>query len=265
MGRRISMARVLVGLGMVFAACGMFGQPAVPAPAFEVASIRPNASASGNSSTHWSKGQISMENVSLKQCIEVAFDVKDYSLSGPSWLDNVRFDLLAKPPSGSPPGRSPGFLPPDFQAMLQTPLADRFKLAVHRETKVLSAYALLVDKRGPKIQPVEAGPSGTSSGRGLLTGKSVSMARFADILSANLDRPVKDMTDLQGVFNIKLTWTPDEPPAELGERRTTLDNPAAAPSLFAAVQEQLGLRIEARKLPVEVLVVDHAEKVPADN
>jgi uncharacterized protein (TIGR03435 family) len=252
------MTRVLVGAGVVFAACGMFGQSTTAPKAFEVASIKPNTSGTGNSSTHTSKGQIRMENVSLKQCIETAFDVKDYSLSGPSWLDNARFDILAKPPSASTPWSGFG-LPPDFRAMLQALLADRFKLAVHRETRVVSAYALVTDKKGAKIQPVEeAGPSGMSSGRGLLAGTRVSMAQFADLLSGNLDRPVKDLTETKGVFDIKLRWTPDETqPAES-------DNPAAA-SLFAAVQEQLGLRLEARKLPIEILVVDHVEKVPTEN
>jgi uncharacterized protein (TIGR03435 family) len=240
----------------------MFGQSTAPAPAFEVASIKPNPSASGSSSMHWGGGQIRMVNVSLKQCIETAFDVKDYSLSGPSWLDTVNFDIVAKPPSGSA-SRSTFGLPPDFKLMLQSLLVDRFKLAVHREPRTLSAYALLVDKKGAKIQPVEAGPSGTSSGRGLLKGTSVSMAQFADMLSSNLDRPVRDLTELAGVFNIKLTWTPDDESAD-GQRRATLDSPAAT-SLFAAVQEQLGLRLEGRKLPIEVLVVDHMERVPTEN
>jgi len=201
-----------------------------------------------------------MENVSLKQCIETAFDVKDYSLSGPSWLDSVRFDILAKPPAASMPSESTAALPPDFNGMLRTLLVDRFKLEFHRETKVLSAYALTVDKKGSKVQPVEGkdGRGGWGSGRGQIDVHGLTMAGFADVLSANLDRPVKDLTDLKGVFEFKLKWIPgDTVSAET-------DNPAAA-SLFAAVQEQLGLKLEARKLAIEILVIDHVEKVPTEN
>src|SRR5579872_4810267 len=110
------MTRILMGAGIVLTACGIFGQTSAPAPAFEVASIKPNLSNDPGSSTRASKGQIWMENVTLKYCIERAFDVKDYSLSGPSWLDTVRFDIVAKPPAASVPTGS--YLPPDFNAML---------------------------------------------------------------------------------------------------------------------------------------------------
>jgi uncharacterized protein (TIGR03435 family) len=252
------MKRVLMGAGMVFTACGMFGQPTVPAKAFEVASIKLNTSDSGDSSTSSGNGRITMTNVSLKQCIETAFAVKDSSFSGPSWLDSVKLDIVAKAPADStPPG--PGSPLSDFPAMLQTLLADRFKLQVHRETKVLSGYALIVDKKGLKIQPahpVEEGRSTTSSGRGQLSATGVSLEEFADLLSSSLDRPVKDLTEIHDVFDLKLKWTPDG--------TLPADSPTAT-SLFAAVQEQLGLRLEARKLPIEILVVDHAEKVPTEN
>jgi uncharacterized protein (TIGR03435 family) len=252
MAGRISMTRILVAAEMLFTACIMFGQPAAPAKAFEVVSVKPNASGDPGSSTHSSKGQIRMENVSLKQCIERAFNVKDYSLSGPSWLDSVRFDIMAKPPAG--------YKPDDVPPMLQTLLVERFQLAVHRESKVLPAYALLVDKKGPKVQPVEEkdGKAGWGSGRGLIDVHSLTMAGFSDVLSADLDRPVADLTDLKGVFEFKLRWTPDE------TQPTSPDVPTAT-SLFAAVQEQLGLRLEARKLPIEILVIDHVEKVPTEN
>jgi uncharacterized protein (TIGR03435 family) len=244
------MKRILVAAGMFFTACGMFGQTA-PVKAFEVASIKPNVSDSGESSTHPSKGQIRMENVSLKHCIETAFNVKDYSLSGPSWLDSVRFDILAKPPAG--------YNPSDVPPMLQTLLVQRFQLAFHRESKILSSYALLIDKKGAKIQPVEGknGPGGWGSGRGSVDVHGLTMDGFADVLSANLDRPVKDLTELKGVFEFKLKWTTDETPL-------ATDNQTAT-SLFAAVQEQLGLKLEASKLPIEILVIDHIEKVPTEN
>jgi uncharacterized protein (TIGR03435 family) len=222
-----------------------FGQSA-----FEVASIKPNVSGSGHSSTNTSKGGVTMRNVSLKQCIEMAYDVKDYALSGPDWLGSEKFDIVAKPPSDTPEDQ--------FGPMLQSLLADRFKMTVHRESKTLSAYALVVGKNGPQLQKAEAGEGSHmnndgNNGKSKLTGQRVSMPRLADFLSRQLDRPVIDMTELPGVFDLKLEWA--------DERQAT----AEGPSLFTALQEQLGLKLEARKLPVEILVVDHVAKVPTEN
>ncbi len=227
-------------------ACAVQDRPA----SFEVASVKLNTSGSGNSSTHTSKSQFFMENVTLRQTIETAFDVKDYSLSGPPWLDSVRFDVVAKLPPGAEFSQ--------IKPMLQTLLAERFQLSAHREPRTMSAFALVVDKKGSKLQAVEPGIPGTTTGRGMLRGKSVSMAQFADMLSSRLDRPVKDLTALAGVFNIQLEWTPDEVAAVDSDE-------AAGPSIFAAIQAQLGLKLEARKLPVDVLVIDHLEKVPTEN
>jgi uncharacterized protein (TIGR03435 family) len=116
----------------------------------------------------------------------------------------------------------------------------------------------VVDKKGTKLQPAEPGVPGTTLGRGILRGKSISMAQFADMLSSRLDRPVQDLTALAGVFNIQLEWTPDEVAAVDSDE-------AAGPSIFSAIQAQLGLKLETRKLPVDVLVVDHVEKVPVEN
>ncbi len=243
---------------ITISALTVFTSPAVftqttPAPAFEVASVKPNKSGCGSTSTHTRSGEIVMENISLKGWMERAYNVKDYSLSGPPWLDSECFDVIAKPPAGTPQNR--------FNAMLQTLLVERFKLAFHHESKMLPAYALIVDKKGPKIQPVEAGGStGTSSGRGRLTGSKVSMAEFAEQLSVQLDRPVQDLTRLQGVFDYKLLWTEDKPVAPGAP-----DDSATGPSLFSAMQEQLGLKLEGRKLPVQILVVDHIERVPTEN
>src|SRR5260221_90014 len=138
--------RAMATAGLVVLTSYAFGQS--PA-AFEVASIKPNVSGSGHSSSHTSKGGVTMRNVSLKQCIEMAYDVKDYALSGPDWLSSEKFDIVAKPPSGTPDDQ--------FRPMMQSLLGDRFKLAVRREPKTLSAYALVVGKNGPQLQKVEAG------------------------------------------------------------------------------------------------------------
>src|ERR1700730_786254 len=132
----------------LFMSYGAYGQTATP-PAFEVASVKPNPSGDPHSSSHTNNGSVVMRNVSLKQLVETAYDVKDYALSGPDWLDTERFDITAKAASGTPPTQF-------FGPMLQALLADRFKLAVHRESKVMSAYALVSGKNGPKLHAVEA-------------------------------------------------------------------------------------------------------------
>lgn len=220
-------------------------------PMFEVASIKPNTSDGPGAGMSWSKSEVRLENYSLKQLIEAAYKIKDYSFAGPPWLDSQRFDIVAK-------------LPPDvkgdgFPAMMQSLLRERFKLAVHRESKVMPVLALTVDKNGLRIKPVEAGQGGTSFGRTMVKASKTSMTQLADALSSALDRPVQDLTGLPGIYDIDLKWLPDDapPPDALPTGR------APATSVFAALQE-LGLKLQAKKLPVVVLVVDHAEK-PSEN
>ena len=226
-------------------------------PSFDVATVKPNNSGSGNSGIRTSKGEFSMTNVTLKDWIKMAYDVKDYSLSAPPWLADERFDVVAKPPSGV---QLDWYKPQVYKPMLQRLLVDRFKLAFHRETKTLPAYALVADKGGTKVEPAEAsGPQGTTVGRGLLAGTRLSMADFAGQLSGKVDRPVQDLTGLQGVYNFKVTWTEEDRPAAEPAEITP------GPSLFTAIQEQLGLKLEGRKLPIEILVIDHIERVPTEN
>ena len=221
-------------------------------PAFEVASIKPNHSGSGRSSTNGTKGQLRMENLSLKRLIQRAYDVRDFSLSGPDWLDTEHFDILAKPPEGAPPEK--------FTLMLQTLLTERFKLAVHREKKTMAGYALVVAKKGAKLEAAEeTKSSSTNTSRGRLEARGVSMSTLADALAHQVDRPVEDLTGLTGSYNFKLEWTPD---AAASEKSSDV---ALGPTLFTALQEQLGLQLRAQKVTIEVLVVDSAERVPTEN
>jgi uncharacterized protein (TIGR03435 family) len=137
--------------------------------------------------------------------------------------------------------------------MLQTLLADRFQLVIHHEQKVAPAYALVLAKSGLKIKPVE-GATGSSSrsGRGVITAKGLTMAKLADRLSRNLRAPVADLTETPGAFDFKLEWSIEGDKDDLQS------------SLFAALQSQLGLKLEARKLPIDMIVVDKAEK-PSEN
>jgi uncharacterized protein (TIGR03435 family) len=223
-------------------------------PAFEAASIKPNRSLGGVSSIRPSTGRISMENVSLEKLILNAYGIPDdrkYALSGPNWLKTESFDIEATFPADTPL--------PQVRKMLQRLLAERFGLTLHRETRQLPVLALMVSKNGPKIHAVADGQPQTSGGPGRLQATRITMVKLSELLSRAEGLPVVDSTGLTGVFDFTLEWSPEEVP--------TADAAAGAPgtSLFAALQDQLGLRLEARKGPVEVLVVDHLEKTPTEN
>ncbi len=215
---------------------------------FEVASVKPNLSGTGHSDVDVDGNLLRMKNVTLKACITWAYRLTDAEVSGPDWLESERFDIVAKAESGKPKPE-----------MLQPVLADRFKLAVHHETRELTIYALVIAKNGPKIKPVDPGEGDTTSRRGHVTITRTSMnglGRFLGGPNARLGRPVVDKTGLNGVFSFDLDWTPE------GRADPNADGP---PSIFVALQEQLGLKLEAQKSPVNVLVVDHVEKVPTEN
>ena len=222
-------------------------------PAFEVVSIKANPAAGGVSSVRNSPQRITMENVTLQKVILGAYGIPDdrgYALSGPNWLGTDRFDIQATYAAGTTAAQ--------LRQMIQGMLAERFKLALQRETRQMPVLALVVGKNGPKLHPAEAGQGRTSAGPGKLEASKITMQKLADLLGRLTGQQVIDATELKGGFDFTLEWTPDETqPATGGD--------AGGASLFAAVQEQLGLKLEGRKAPVEILVVDHVEKVPVGN
>ena len=226
--------------------------------AFDAASIKPNQSAGGVSSMHFTAGRVSMENVSLKKVMLNAYGIQDdreYAIVGPDWLTAERFDIEATFPAETQVTV--------VREMLQTLLADRFKMAVHKETRQLPDYRLVIAKGGAKISPVEAGQGQTSGGAGKFVASKITMAHFADLIARQAGLPVVNETGLDGVFSFTLEWSP-----EASLRVETGD--AAAPSsggasIFTALQEQLGLRLDGGKGPVDVVVVDRMEKMPNAN
>jgi uncharacterized protein (TIGR03435 family) len=232
-------------------------------PAFDAASIKPNQSidgpnsVGGPSSIRPSKGRVSMENVSLNKVLLNAYGIPDdreYMVDGPNWLATEHFNIDATFPGDTPP--------PQVRQMLQTLLAERFKLVLHKETRQLPQYSLVVAKNGPKIHAVEIGQGRTSSGPGRLEASKITMPKLADLLGRLVSAPVVDATGLKGPFDFTLTWPLDEaPPAGDGAGASVV----ATPGLFAALEEQLGLKLMGGKGPLEVLVVDHVEKTPTGN
>ena len=230
-------------------------QPA-PVPRFEVASVKLTPPDQWNEASGGKTGQgkLTMHNRTLKRYIMGAYGVGPNQISGgPPWLDTERFDIAAKAEQGIDDDDV-------FMAMLQTLLADRFKLALHRENKPIDVYVLVVSKSGPKLERAEDGASSTNSGHGSIDAHVITMRRFAEVLSRQMDFPVVDQTGLQGVFNLKLQWSPEGDRPVNPQQLSAVDE---KPSVFIAIQ-QLGLRLQARKTPIEVLVIDHVE-MPSAN
>jgi uncharacterized protein (TIGR03435 family) len=246
--------------------------PDAGTPAFDVASVKLNRSFGDTSSTVFARnGAFTARNATLRGVIQEAYDLKDDRLlGGPDWVGSEKYDITAKPES--PVSRERAL------SMLQVLLANRFQLKVHRETRERPVYALTVDKSGAQLKEAVdsncgAPPSGPPSGPpprsgycggsmvsfGSMTSRKVSTKKFAGTLSEIMGRPVLDMTGLTGVFDIDLRWTPDETQFD-GKAKA---DDSGAPSIFGALQE-LGLKLEARQGPVEVVVIDHIER-PSEN
>jgi uncharacterized protein (TIGR03435 family) len=243
-----ALASALIASGLATAQ----SQPA-PRPEFEVAIMRPSPPPAGdliniNLGT-LRDGKLTFANASLSDCLKFAWKiVSDDQLSGADWITSkaVRFDIVAQIPPDTPPDRT--------RLMLQALLTDRLKMTLHREQKPLPHLALVIGKNGPKLQPANSsGANPASAGR--IAANHMSMQGLATLLSRFERRTIVDMTGLQGEFTVHLEWTP---------ATAAVDNPPGA-SVFTAVQEQLGLKLESRKGPLDVLVVDHAEKTPAEN
>jgi uncharacterized protein (TIGR03435 family) len=229
-------------------------------PVFDVASVKPNHSGDGTTHIGHEGATLTMTNATLRYCILRAYGVADAQVSGPDWLDSERYDIIAKAADDAQD---------DLSALrLQALLADRFKLTLHRKNKEASIYALVATKGGPKVVPEAVdSPNGghLSSGRGHVTAKAASMAHFAEFLSgprAALGLIVIDQTGLTGAYGFDLDWTPDDEPARRQEKKAEQNAP---PSLPVALQEKLGLRLDPRKGNIEMLIVDHAERIPTEN
>jgi uncharacterized protein (TIGR03435 family) len=232
------------------------------APAYDVMTIKPSDPGSPGTSIGGRGDSFMAQNYSLKMLLQYAYDLNEDSIVGiPSQLDSKRFDIKAK------------ISAPDLDVlkklsekqgrlMILPLLTERFQLKTHMETRTGPVYELVVAKGGPKLKPSADQASqdcffGTSTGKSSkINAKCLPMASLAKVLSGQLHRPVVDKTALTGNYDLTLQWTPDDAPASA--------DPDPAPSIYTAVQEQLGLKLQPAKAPVEVLVVDHAA-MPSEN
>jgi|SRR5579871_636397 len=306
------------GALLCVAAGAAFAQNPPTTPAFDATSVKPAAPLdpakilSGKMHVGMSidKARVDIGNMSLEDLIRIAYRVKNFQISGPDWMRGQRFDVLATLPEGASTDQAP--------EMLQTLLAERFKLVVRRETKDQPVYALVVGKNGPKLKESEpdAVPDSTApppaqapqiklsnDGKGVsvsggangpvrmsmgpngamhLEAAKMNMAALAEALGRFVDRPVVDHTDIKGNYQVALDISMDEirnvarsagiavpglapggAPGGAPENAPVASDPSGS-SIFASVQ-QLGLRLEPRKEPLEMIVVEHAEKMPTEN
>jgi bla regulator protein blaR1 len=248
---------------------------------FEVASIKPaNPDTPGSMIQFMPGGGLKMMNVPLRAMITFAYDVRDFQISGgPGWVGTERFDVMARPDRAAVDG------PEDLSKMtdqqrrtirdqiaerLRALLADRFQLAVHQESKDQPIYALVVSKDGAKLQEAKApgARQGMSMNRGRLQGMAAPMEMLGQTLSNVTGRPVIDKTGLTAKYDFVLEWTPEAgADARAQGFGDGINEPAPAPggpTIFTALQEQLGLRLESQKGPVPTIVIDRAEK-PSEN
>lgn len=199
---------------------------------FQTVSITPSQAGAASSRIHFDNGTLSVENATLKACLQFAYDVKDYQVQGPAWIEASRYDIHASGPRPKTEAQA--------AQMLQALLTERFKLALHHETRTLPVYELVLAATGPKLQPARGRGENDRLGNTELSAEGIGMAQLAELLSRRLDRPVIDKTGLSGAFDLDLKW--------------------ADTSIFAALEAELGLKLEAAKGPVDILVIDHVEQ-----
>lgn len=278
-------SRILIGLIAVAA----FAEPKI---AFEVVSVKPTAPGPMNQIRMMRSsdpGRVRFAGFSLRALIRTAYRIKDFQVEGPEWIDSARFDVEGKFPEGVGEDKVP--------EMLQTMLADRFKLTVHHENKEHGIFALVAAKGGPRLKPTEApapdpnlqpsGPGGGPSHRGMMTvqvdgdgahvkAMGTTLSNLSELISRFAERPIIDMTGIQGEYDFDLVLSPEalqggtvHVVAGGGDHSPEGGNPADAASgkagtIHEAVQAY-GLKLEARKAPMDMLIVDHIEKTPTEN
>jgi uncharacterized protein (TIGR03435 family) len=223
-------------------------------PSFEAAAIHPDsAGASAGMGFGFDGSSLRVRNATVQDLIRNAYRIQSDQIAGrPAWLDSDRYDIEAKT------GGTEKIPPELFRTMLQSLLMDRFELKTHHETRQMTVFVLLTDKGGAKLREDTEGGDGNQvntdmiSGKAILTVTRMSMGQLSGYIGNKLSRVVIDKTELKGVYNFTLEWDPEQSPGENGA------------SMFTGLREQLGLRLESQKAPVDVLVIDSVAR-PSEN
>ena len=236
-------------------------------PEFTVAAIKLNKTAStinGVASTYrFTPSGLEVTNLAPQLLIRLAYGIEDNQiLNAPGWIESERYDIQAKV-DATDIAALKSLTPEQHYRMLQPLLADRFELKFHYETRELPIYTLVVMKTGSKMKEIQPtispegvkNPGGANWGNDQIKSSGIAIDQLSHILTEQLERTVVNKTGLTGNYDFTLKWTPDD-----GQSQTD----TSGPSIFTAVQEQLGLKLEAGKGPVQVLVIDHIER-PSEN
>lgn len=305
--------RKSLGILVLFSSLPLFCQKDAPAPvAFEVASVKPAAAQpggrggmiriQGGPGTR-DPGRITYTNIPLTLLLTLAYDVKNFQVKAPSWMESERYDITAKVPQGATKEQT--------ALMLQNLIADRFHLTLHHESKEMQGYELNVAKTGSKLKesapedpaanqpgaPPPSGPPGPPkrdangfpqlAGRGLLimmdmtpkgpvaklSAKSQPLSELIRLLGNQLRVPIVDHTGLPAKYDFTLEYAPDmagmggppPPPSGTAPASGTAQVDETGPDIMTAMREQLGLKLDSKKLPVDLLIIDKAERVPTEN
>ncbi|HEY2470829.1 MAG TPA: TIGR03435 family protein [Terracidiphilus sp.] len=261
------MTKTIATVALLISPIVVFSQKPNTAPSFDVATIKPVDSGpkSGRYIVMQGPHRFVEKDYTLKLLIAAAYNLNPKAVAGgPSWMELEHYDILAVTPGEKQPSHN------DQMAMLRTLLSERFKLSFHREPRVFPIYVLEVAKSGSKLKESTAAPteqpaliSTVYPQRILLPARNASMTDFVSVLQrAILDRPVVDKTGLGGRYDFDLEWPLDE--SQFGGDVPPAASDAPEPGFFTAIQQQLGLRLEATRGPVEAIVVDHAEHPSAN-
>ncbi len=240
------MKRVI--LAVLLSAVARAQTPATGRVEFEIVSVKPGDPADPSSSARSTPGTLEMRNTTLNNLIRSAYRLNEFQLEGgPGWADSAKFTIEAKLPAGGPRDRIP--------EMLQSLLADRFKLKAHRVTKTHSVYELVVAKGGPKLERADNEPTRSSQGPRQIKGWGMPVSSLAAMLISEVGAPVIDKTGLEGKYNFIL---------EFASFAGTPRENETLPTVFTVLQEKLGLKLEPAKGPVEILVIDSVERPSAN-
>ena len=254
----------LAKLALVLAASWSFSTAQQTQPArslqFEVATIKPSdPKVTGSAYLPGPPGgQFRFISMPLKQWVEIGLSVPEYSLKAPPWLDTARFDLDARLPNERLSKNS-------IAEMMKALLIERFGLKWHEDSQIVSGYELLADKK-VLIEPAqEKDRGGWGSGPMSISGKNVSMSGFADALASVFGKPVVDATHLSGGYDLKLSFRPIDDSTETRAKEYGGKDLDSLPSIFTAIREQLGLRLQTAKVPSKVIVIDSINRQPTEN
>jgi uncharacterized protein (TIGR03435 family) len=235
-------------------------------PGVEVSTIKPTKPDEQRFMLVFNGGHFKTTNISLSKLLAFSYGVHSKQLIGlPPWAETDKYDIDAKPDTEGTPNKQ------QLQVMVQKLIADRFSLKFHQDKRELPVYVLSVAKTGAKLTKSENQSGGLPGfglrGMGALMVHNSTMSEFAGMMQETvMDRPVIDQTELEGKYDFTLNWTPDD--SQFGGMPAKMppptDNANPPPNLYTAIQEQLGLKLDAIKAPADVMVIDHVEK-PSEN